>query len=506
MLTRSRAGGREPGSKVARHTSATFATSSSIDSRKCMITQAGARSKMTVKPPHTACAATPSGSSAAISSRSRRNGRRRHAIHTASRHGMATTLVIIRLPNSISVWVLSSGVKLVPLQRGQSEQPRPEPVSRTAAPREDDDRADRERRPRDVPELTRGERTAEEAHQGSHCGNHGPYPGPMPKDAPITTAIRGRRFADGGIAESWNEPSRFGAAGLLARRAVQRAGRPIASRQERVTRDLAGALEGVVLTAAAATLPPVLDAASVVDVESVHGPIFMHRNDEVMTPQVQQTGRWEPAEERFLLAELRPGDTFVDVGANVGYFSVVGGHAVTETGHVVSVEAEQRNVALLRANLWRHGLHHVAVLPMAAGARADYLRLAPNEANRGDHQVHSAAGADSGTLVPAGRLDEVLRGLEVDVVKIDTQGGDHDVVEGLRGLFRPGLTLLVEFWLEGMADRGVDPHAVVAGYVDLGLGIELLTDDGVVPTTAEAAVATAAGWAGQWVNLVLRVR
>ncbi len=65
---------------------------------------------------------------------SRRNGRRRQARIAASRHGIPTTPVSIRLPNSISAWLESSGVRLVPSQRGQSGQPRPEPVTRTAAP------------------------------------------------------------------------------------------------------------------------------------------------------------------------------------------------------------------------------------------------------------------------------------------------------------------------------------------------------------------------------------
>jgi FkbM family methyltransferase len=75
------------------------------------------------------------------------------------------------------------------------------------------------------------------------------------------------------------------------------------------------------------------------------------------------------------------------------------------------VEPEARNVALLRANLWQHGLHNVAVLPMAAEARAGYLRFETNETDRGDHQVHTGDGAASGNLVPAWRLDDVLAGL-----------------------------------------------------------------------------------------------
>jgi hypothetical protein len=65
---------------------------------------------------------------------SRRNGRRRHARSAAARHGRITTPVSKRLPNSISACEESWGVSRVPWQRGQSGQPSPEPVTRTAAP------------------------------------------------------------------------------------------------------------------------------------------------------------------------------------------------------------------------------------------------------------------------------------------------------------------------------------------------------------------------------------
>lgn len=62
----------------------------------------------------------------------------------------------------------------------------------------------------------------------------------------------------------------------------------------------------------------------VVEVETVVGPLLLPRNDHVITPELAHWGGWEqPAETRYLQATLRPGQTFVDVGAHVGYFSVL---------------------------------------------------------------------------------------------------------------------------------------------------------------------------------------
>jgi hypothetical protein len=113
---------------------------------------------------------------------------------------------------------------------------------------------------------------------------------------------------------------------------VQRLARPLASRQARASAGIARAVEALAVATADVSFPPTLDAADVVQVATEHGPLLMRRADEVMTPEVQASGRWEPAEERFLTAELRPGATFLDVGANVGYFSIVGARAGATAG------------------------------------------------------------------------------------------------------------------------------------------------------------------------------
>ena len=86
-----------------------------------------------MKPPSTAWPTTPSGSSTPSIARSRRNGRRRHASAPAATAASPTSPEISRLPYSIHACV-SSGGTAPPKHFGQSGQPRPEPVSRTAAP------------------------------------------------------------------------------------------------------------------------------------------------------------------------------------------------------------------------------------------------------------------------------------------------------------------------------------------------------------------------------------
>lgn len=236
------------------------------------------------------------------------------------------------------------------------------------------------------------------------------------------------------------------------------------------------------------------------------GPLLLHADDEVMTPIIRASATWEAAEGAWLRRVLRPGQTVLDVGANVGYFTRLTAQAVGAGGHVVAVEPEAANLRLLRANIAAGAIaDRVRVIPAAAARRRGLLALRRNATNAGDHQVHRLDGLDA-QVVPAVVLDDVLGDAIVDVVKVDAQGSDHDVVAGLRRTLArsPGAQLLVEFWLDGMADRAVDAAAVLAGYRALGRPLEVLADDGASRPASDAAILAAAQASpGRFLNLVI---
>jgi FkbM family methyltransferase len=303
--------------------------------------------------------------------------------------------------------------------------------------------------------------------------------------------------------------SQFGPAGKWIRQAVFRAVRPVIFAEHQVHLELARAIESVghqICSSDWSTgFPEELNADEVVDLDTPVGKLFLHRDDQVMTPFISEHGHWEPDETAFLRAVLRPGYTFLDVGANVGYMTVLGAQMVGPAGRAIAVEPDSRNLRLLRANLWRNGVS-AQIAPIAAFSRRGFIRFVRSETNRGDHQVWEGSGA--GALVPCTTVDELLGDVRVDVAKIDTQGVDHQVLEGMQGLVRrnPAIVVLSEFWLGGLVERGVDPMSVLAGYADLGFSIGLLGPGGSVhERTAQDVIDACRAWEGLYVNLVLTV-
>jgi FkbM family methyltransferase len=74
------------------------------------------------------------------------------------------------------------------------------------------------------------------------------------------------------------------------------------------------------------------------------------------------TGRWEPFLTRFVLDTLRSGDTFVDLGANIGYYSLLASRRVSESGRVYSIEASPSIFERLKENIARNNVANITAI------------------------------------------------------------------------------------------------------------------------------------------------
>jgi len=134
-----------------------------------------------------------------------------------------------------------------------------------------------------------------------------------------------------------------------------------------------------------------------------------------------------------------PHGTFVDVGANIGWFSVLAGTLLRTSGAVHSIEANVENCVLLQRSIADNGLtERVTVHPVAASDRTTTLVLQRQAGTNGlvndDAQAVAQVGAHP---VQALRLDDLLADLDrVDLVKIDIEGSELRAVVGMADLLR----------------------------------------------------------------------
>ena len=204
------------------------------------------------------------------------------------------------------------------------------------------------------------------------------------------------------------------------------------------------------------------------------------------------TGEWEPRETAMIAGLLRQGDVFVDVGANIGYFTLLASRAVGATGRVIAIEANPRTFAKLEANVRLNRCDNVDLRHVAAGETPGFAAIVEREAgNAGGDQVDFAAAA-SQTSVQVERLDRIVGERAVRLIKLDIEGAEAKALRGATGLLEraDAPDLVFEFtpsFLEGMGDA---PRALIGLVERLGYRLQVIGDGGNSPADEGIFAAT----------------
>jgi FkbM family methyltransferase len=173
-------------------------------------------------------------------------------------------------------------------------------------------------------------------------------------------------------------------------------------------------------------------------------------------------GVWEPYMTGWLQRRLRPGDTYVDVGANIGYYSLLAAQLVGDKGKVVSIEASPVFHQHLLRNISLTGLGNVRAINRAVSDTDEVLKFVlASSANMGANSIVPYEGPAESTFEVAARpLPDLLSGEEIArarVIKIDVEGAEGSVVRGMvpmLSLLRPDAEITVEVTPERMAQLG----------------------------------------------------
>lgn len=177
--------------------------------------------------------------------------------------------------------------------------------------------------------------------------------------------------------------------------------------------------------------------------------MYVHTFDRMMAVVFWRISNSEQFEHDFMKNFVRPGMTVVDIGANIGYHTLQLARAVGPTGRVYAFEPDPENYRLLVKNIEVNGYQNVTAIQKAVADKAGTLSLYLCEENQGDHRIYHSRDGRKTVNVQALSLDEFFKGRydEIDFIKIDTQGADCLVFEGMSALAEANdrLTIICEF-------------------------------------------------------------
>jgi FkbM family methyltransferase len=197
-------------------------------------------------------------------------------------------------------------------------------------------------------------------------------------------------------------------------------------------------------------------------------------------------GTWEPDLVAFMRRRLRPGDTFIDVGANIGYLSALASRLVGPHGVVVAIEPAPFASAALQETVAMNDLTNIRLVSVAVSDRDGELPLfvAPSHAsgmtttvdchNHGFREQGRVRAAPLGSLVTREELATTR------LIKIDVEGAEDRVLTGMLAsvdALPADAELVVEVMSKWWSDPRLRPIDVLRPFLDRGFHVYLLPAD-----------------------------
>jgi FkbM family methyltransferase len=210
-------------------------------------------------------------------------------------------------------------------------------------------------------------------------------------------------------------------------------------------------------------------------------------NEQTILNFVTKGRYYEPEISRLLLQVLRDGDTAIDVGANVGFFSILAAAMVGPSGRVICFEPDPANRTRLTNNLAVNDFKNATLIESPAADKAGMVDFYINSDNSGGNALWDPAQFPGNVRSQAEKKVSAVRATTIDaevkrlrlakpkLIKVDTEGADQRVLEGARKLLaKTAIPFVVselhEFGLERM---GCSQESF-RGYME-GLGYSTFT-------------------------------
>jgi FkbM family methyltransferase len=162
---------------------------------------------------------------------------------------------------------------------------------------------------------------------------------------------------------------------------------------------------------------------------------FIHINPEdsdVISPSIGVDAWYEPEETELLKKIVKKGAVVVDVGANVGWYTLLSAHIVGKNGRVIAFEPEPSSFSLLTQSIRRNNFTNIQAFDKCVSNTEGPRKLYLTVGNLGGHSIVRKIGQHS-IDVTAVTLDKFLPSLDIthiDLLKIDAEGAESEVIEG----------------------------------------------------------------------------
>lgn len=214
------------------------------------------------------------------------------------------------------------------------------------------------------------------------------------------------------------------------------------------------------------------------------GFVLCAESDHALLACLLDTGELERGTRQLIQRYLKPGDCYIDVGANVGLHTLAAAQSLQGHGKIHAVEPFGPTAHMLEKTVWMNGYADITSIHQAAASNTTGRQKLFIGATSGHHSLFKLPPSPDHNQAPVDVDLITLDGLiapdqHVNLLKIDAEGAELDVVEGAASLIahNPDIALIVEFGPLHLRRTETSPTQWLAPFSQLGLDYRIINPD-----------------------------
>lgn len=192
-------------------------------------------------------------------------------------------------------------------------------------------------------------------------------------------------------------------------------------------------------------------------------------------------GELDPLHSQLFLDSLKPNFTVFDIGANVGYYTVLASKIIGKGGRIYAIEPNPDNLDLLKKNIKLNNCRNVIIVNRALGERSGLAEMALDEASPGESSLAQNAKGKKITvqITTLDNFTKLENIKQVDVIKIDIEGGEIQALKGGAEFLKRSkeIRLFIECNVKTLKLFNSNPKKLVNLLEEFGYKIEKITNE-----------------------------
>lgn len=170
---------------------------------------------------------------------------------------------------------------------------------------------------------------------------------------------------------------------------------------------------------------------------------------------------------KIIREEIKEGDVVIDVGANIGYYTLIFAQLVGKTGKVFAFEPEPKNFYILKKNIEINNYTNVVVEQKIVSDKCGKMKLFISDSDIVGHRIHKMGNLEKFIELESVTLDDYMKKLnlvsKVNFIKIDVEGAEPKVLEGSKKILENNnhLKIFTEFNRDVVEKYGEEPKKMI---------------------------------------------